>query len=102
MSKEDGKNSLNSSARLIFDCLVAKIVVLLSTCEETKNQIFNGFYLRALFWILRPGPDSKDRRTKFEIDETIPEVNLWPKSISLKALELNIFDSNSLAEKERK
>ena len=67
---------------------------------EAEIQIFNGFYLRALFWILRPGPDSKDRRTKFEIDAKIPKVSLLPKSISLKALESSIFDSNPPAEKE--
>ena len=58
--------------------------------------------LLVLFWTLQPGPDSKDRQTKFEIDGMIPEVSLWPKSISLKALELNIFDSNPPAEKEGK
>ena len=81
--------------------LVAKVVVS-STYVDAETQIFNGFYLPVPFWILRPGPDSKDRRTKFEIDAKIPKVSLWPKSISLKALELNIFDSNPPAEKEGK
>ena len=84
--------------------LIQQFLFLAQQCSKCKQEKWKRINpcLPVLFWTLQPGPDSKDRQTKFEIDEMIPEVSLWPKSISLKALELNIFDSNPPAEKKEK